>query len=90
MSLMVFFFLFTPIEFVLGFVMNVFSWINEYQADAFAASYGLAEPLKSGLIKLSVNSLSNLTPHPLYVKVYYSHPTLLQRIEALNSIASER
>ena len=90
MSLMVFGLLFTPIEFILGFVMNIFSRKNEYQADAFAASYGLAEPLKSGLIKLSVNSLSNLTPHPLYVKVYYSHPTLLQRIEALNNIAIEK
>ena len=84
MSLMVFGLLFTPIEFVLGFVMNFFSRKNEYQADAFAASFGLAEQLKSGLIKLSVNSLSNLTPHPSYVKVYYSHPTLLQRIEVLN------
>ena len=38
-----------------------------------------AIPLISGLKKLNKNSLSNLTPHPAYVFVYYSHPTLLQR-----------
>ena len=63
--------------------MNAWSRKNEYQADAFAASFGLANALIGGLKKLSVKSLSNLTPDSLYVKVYYSHPTLLQRMAAL-------
>ena len=67
----------------MGGGINALSRRNEYQADAFAASFGLANALIGGLKKLSVKSLSNLTPDSLYVKVYYSHPTLLQRMAAL-------
>jgi len=72
--------LYTPLSFVMGIGMNLISRRNEYQADNFAAKYGLAAELSSGLKKLSVKNLSNLTPHPLYVFFYYSHPTLLQRL----------
>lgn len=64
--------------------MNFISRKFEYQADNFAKSTYKVEPLISALKKLSKNSLSNLTPHPLYVKIHYSHPTLLQRVENLN------
>jgi len=77
--------LYSPISLVLDIFTNVLSRKFEYQADAFAAKYGYAEQLKSGLKKLSATSLSNLTPHPLYVFFHYSHPTLLQRIEKMNS-----
>ena len=63
--------------------MNSVSRRAEYQADNFAAEYGLGEELVSALKKISVKSLSNLTPDKLYVKFYYSHPTLLQRILAI-------
>ncbi len=72
--------LYTPLSFVVGIGMNLISRRNEYQADNFAAKYGLAAELSSGLKKLSVKNLSNLTPHPLYVFFHYSHPTLLQRL----------
>jgi STE24 endopeptidase len=72
--------LYSPLSFLLGIGMNLLSRKNEYQADAFAASFGLSNELVSALKKLSVNNLSNLTPHPLYVFFHYSHPTLLQRI----------
>lgn len=75
--------LFTPIETILGFFMNIISRKNEYQADAFAKQHNLGEHLISGLKKLSVNNLSNLTPHPAVVFMHYSHPTLLQRIKAI-------
>ena len=78
-------FLFTPVSEVLGLAVNSFSRKNEYQADNFAAQYGLGEALISALKKLSVQSLSNLNPHPLTVFWYYSHPTLLQRIARINS-----
>ncbi|MBP5136944.1 MAG: M48 family metallopeptidase [Paludibacteraceae bacterium] len=78
--------LYTPISVVIGVLVNKFSRHNEYQADAFAAKHGLGEKLISGLKKLSVKSLSNLQPHPWYVSFYYSHPTLLQRIEAINKL----
>lgn len=75
--------LFTPISVVLGLVMNILSRKNEYQADAFAAQFGLADSLIGGLKKLSTKSLSNLNPDSLNVFFYYSHPTLLQRLDKL-------
>ncbi|MBD8348347.1 M48 family metallopeptidase [Dysgonomonas sp. HGC4] len=75
--------LFTPISLLLGLLMNMASRKNEYEADAYAASFGLGDSLISGLKKLSVEALSNLNPDPWNVFVYYSHPTLLQRIERL-------
>jgi len=77
-------FLFTPISEVLGLAVNYYSRKNEYEADRFAAQFGLGEALISALKKISVQSLSNLNPHPLVVFWYYSHPTLLQRIEKIN------
>jgi len=73
-------FLFTPISELLGLAVNHISRKNEYEADNFAAQFGLSESLISALKKISVQSLSNLNPHPLVVFWYYSHPTLLQRI----------
>lgn len=83
LSVMAFALLFTPLNLVTGYLLNTFSRRNEYSADAFAKANGLGEYLIAALKKLSVKSLSNLTPDPLYVKFYYSHPTLLQRIEQL-------
>lgn len=75
--------LFSPISLLFGLFMNTVSRKNEYEADAYAASFGLANSLIAGLKKLSVESLSNLNPDPWNVSFYYSHPTLLQRIERL-------
>ena len=75
--------LYTPISAVTGFLMSALSRKFEYQADDFAKTTYAGQPLISSLKKLSRNSLSNLTPHPLYVKLNYSHPTLLQRYRNL-------
>lgn len=75
--------LYSPISEITGLVMNHFSRKFEYQADDYAKNTYKAEPLISSLKKLSKNSLSNLTPHPAYVWVHYSHPTLLQRVRNL-------
>jgi len=80
--------LFSPVSLVIGLMMNTFSRKNEYQADDFAAGYGMSNGLIGALKKLSVNNLSNLTPHPLYVFFHYSHPTLLQRIRNLEDCGS--
>jgi len=77
--------LYSPISLITGLFMNVFSRKNEYEADAFAAKYFDANELASALKKLSVKNLSNLRPHPAYVFFHYSHPTLLQRLNALKS-----
>ena len=76
--------LYSPISITIGLMMNTVSRKNEFQADDFAAQYGLTDGLIGALRKLSVNNLSNLSPHPLYVFFHYSHPTLLQRIRNLN------
>ncbi len=75
--------LYSPLSSVIGIAMNVFSRKNEYEADAFASENFDAEALGTALKKLSVNNLSNLRPHPAYVFVHYSHPTLLQRLAAM-------
>jgi STE24 endopeptidase len=65
-------------------LIHVWSRRFEYEADAFArATLGQAQPLIQALRKLSEKNLSNLTPHPLYSRFYYSHPTLLERERAL-------
>ena len=77
--------LYSPISEVTGLVMNYLSRKFEYQADNFARSTFRGEPLVTGLKKLSKNSLSNLTPHPAYVFVHYSHPPLYKRLTNLRS-----
>lgn len=78
--------LYSPISMITSLFMNIYSRKNEYQADAFAAEHFNATELASALKKLSVKNLSNLRPHPLYVFFHYSHPTLLQRLQALKQL----
>ena len=85
LSMLAFFLLFTPLSTLLGLINNSFSRHNEYQADQFSLdTYPDArEHMYSALKKLSVESLSNLNPHPLYVAVHYSHPPILARLANL-------
>jgi STE24 endopeptidase len=85
-GLVVFGILYSPISFLIGIFMNLYSRKAEYEADRFAKNYGYAQELISGLKKLTQKNLSNLTPHPLYVFFHYSHPALLQRIKALKLV----
>lgn len=80
--------LYTPVSVITSLAMNVLSRKHEYEADAFAATTYHASALQSALKKLSADNLSNLTPHPAYVFFYYSHPTLLQRLKALQQYQS--
>jgi STE24 endopeptidase len=75
--------LFSPIESIIGLFTHWYSRSMEYEADSFAANHGMGNDLINGLKKLSGENLSNLTPHPIYVFVKYSHPTLLQRIQRI-------
>jgi len=75
--------LYSPISAITGFLMGLLSRKHEYEADNYAAETYAPKPLIAALKKLSKNSLSNLTPHPLYVALNYSHPTLLQRYKNL-------
>jgi STE24 endopeptidase len=76
--------LYSPISEITGLLMNLLSRKFEYQADDYAKKTYDGAPLISALKKLSKNSLSNLTPHPAYVFMHYSHPTLLDRFRNLN------
>lgn len=75
--------LYSPISEITGLIMNYFSRKFEYQADDYAKQTFAAAPLINSLKKLSKKNLSNLTPHPWYVTMHYSHPTLLQRVKNL-------
>lgn len=75
--------LYSPISEITGLFMNYMSRKFEYQADNYAKETFAAKPLITSLKKLSINNLSNLTPHPAYVFMHYSHPTLLERVKNL-------
>lgn len=75
--------LYTPISEITGLLMNLLSRKFEYEADDYAKNTFKPQPLVTALKKLSKNSLTNLTPHPAYVFMHYSHPTLLQRFRNL-------
>ena len=89
MGILAFGLLYSPLSLVLGLIMNVVSRKNEYAADSFAGINFNPEALISALKKLSVNNLSNLRPHPVYVFFYHSHPPLLKRLYALNKFRNK-
>jgi STE24 endopeptidase len=83
-GLIFFGFLYSPISMILSIVTNIFSRKMEYAADRFAVTTtGKHEALAAGLKRLSVDTLSNLTPHPLKVFFYYGHPPILERIKTI-------
>ncbi|MEW6419686.1 MAG: M48 family metallopeptidase [Nitrospirota bacterium] len=68
---------------------NFISRKFEREADRFA--YQMTEnkeAIVSTFIKLSKDNLSNLHPHPLYASFYYSHPPVVERIKAINTMRS--
>ena len=75
---------FSPISMISSIWMNYISRKNEFEADAYAKETFNGEDLSLALKKLSVDSLSNIYPHPLYVFFHYSHPPLIERLRALN------
>jgi len=83
-ALLLFALLAGAVSFWLSPLMNLWSRRFEYEADAFARNV-MGEPhsLTGALRKLNEKNLSNLMPHPLYSGFYYSHPTLLEREQAL-------
>ena len=79
--------LMAPIDFFVGLLTQMRSRINEYQADRFAVETTVnPTAMIDALKKLSVHNLTNLRPHPFYVFLNYSHPPVLNRIEAIQKI----
>ena len=87
LNLIAFAILFTPISGLTGLFMTMYSRRNEYEADAYASKWYDGNALATALKRLSVDSLSNLYPHPVYVFFHYSHPPLLKRLSALQNRA---
>lgn len=83
LNLLAFGILFSPISHLIGIGMNMISRKNEYEADRYAAETFNGNALLEALKKLSVNNLSNPTPHPAYVFMNYSHPPLIDRLKKL-------
>ncbi|MBD3246332.1 MAG: M48 family metalloprotease [Candidatus Omnitrophica bacterium] len=90
-SIIFFGFLYTPLSVACSIIAHTFSRRYEYEADRFAAvTYGHEEDFISALKKLTVENLSNLTPHPWKVRYSYSHPPVLNRIRALRELAAQQ
>ena len=87
-GLLFFGFLYAPIEMITSIFSSIISRKNEYQADEYSVqTYNKPEAMILALKKLSVDNLSNLTPHPLKVFLSYSHPPVLERIKAIRELA---
>lgn len=87
-GLVFFGFLYSPVSEILNLGSLYLSRKYEFEADEFAVkTYGKPDDLISALKKLSVDSLSNLYPHPLKVFWTYTHPPILERLKVLKSQA---
>ena len=79
--------LYSPVDFFIGVLLQRFSRKNEYDADRFAViTHRNPHVFIHALKKLTVDNLSNLTPHPLYVWLHYSHPPILNRVDAIEKM----
>ena len=80
--------LFKPVNRIISVLLAIWSRKNEYEADAYAAELtGTPNSLVTALKKLAADNLSNLTPHPFYVFLNYSHPPMLERLRALKALS---
>ena len=86
-SFVLFSFLYLPVETIISTFSNWVSRRHEFQADAYAVeTFKKPESMISALKRLSVDNLSNLTPHPIKVFISYSHPPILKRIQSIRSL----
>ena len=83
-AMILFVILFEPIQLVLGIPLSYLSRRAEFKADAFAKSKTSGDHMISALKVLAKEDLVNLNPHPLTILLYYSHPPMKERIEAIN------
>ena len=77
----------SPFTFFLNPLLNHVSRKHEYEADRYAVlELRDGKPMAEALINLSTTNLSNLTPHPWYSAYHYSHPTVVERIQAITGL----
>lgn len=82
-GLLLFSYLYQPVDALTSFCINAMSRVHEFQADAFAKKLGYTSTLSSALIKLHLKNLGNLNPDSLYSMWHYSHPPLVERLAAI-------
>ena len=82
-ALVIFSLVFEPVMLLIGIVTNKLSRIAEFKADAFAKQRVSDNAMTRALKILAKENFSTLTPHPLSVLLYYSHPPISRRIEAI-------
>lgn len=79
--------IFSSLSMPLEPIMNMFSRKHEYQADSYSAHLcGTGRPLITALIKLNSENLHEILPPKIYSFFHYSHPTLVERTQALEAI----
>ena len=83
LALLLFMLALPPFTFFVGPLMSHWSRRHEFQADAYACAQADGGALASALLKLHEDNASTLTPDPLYVRFYYSHPPASERLAAL-------
>uniref|UniRef100_A0A7S1TBI6 CAAX prenyl protease n=1 Tax=Compsopogon caeruleus TaxID=31354 RepID=A0A7S1TBI6_9RHOD len=88
-GLILFSLILTPLESAIELPMNWLSRLHEYQADAFAVHFGYEKALCSALVNMHIENLSNCNPDPLYSAYHNSHPTLAERLGALQTFSRE-
>ena len=80
--------LYAPVSMVTSIISSVISRKNEFSADKYSyETTNNKEALISMLIGLAANNLAHLTPHPFKVFLTYSHPPVLDRIEAIQKLS---
>jgi STE24 endopeptidase len=87
-TLVLFAVLISPISFLVNVPRMYLSRIAEFKADAYSALKIDKTHMMSALTTLAREDLANLTPHPLYVAFYYSHPPMSERLAALSNLPS--
>lgn len=90
LALLLFMLALPPFMFFVSPVMAASSRKHEFQADAYACAQADGRDLANALLKLHEDNASTLTPDPLYVRFYYSHPPAGERLAALPSTAAAR
>ncbi|MCB0349068.1 MAG: M48 family metallopeptidase [Bdellovibrionales bacterium] len=90
-SLIFFSLVYSPVSDLTSLISLHMSRKYEFEADAYAVkTYGHPEALADAPKKLSVDSLSNLNPHPLKVFFEYTHPPVIERVKKLQSLSIQR
>jgi len=82
-SVILFMILVSPLLIPVNFIAAYISRCHEYQADNYAATNYEPIHIETALKKLAKENFSNLTPHPVFVKMYYSHPPTANRVRAI-------